>query len=313
MLHSSERVTVAGATIRMLRGGSGPPLVFLHGAGGHTGWMVFLEALSQRFPVFAPEHPGFGQSDDPPWLDTVGDLAYFYLDLLSALGLDRVHLMGTSLGGWITAEVAVRNTARLASLTLIGAVGVTAEGEPIPDIFRMSVEENLQPYYADPQRAAHRLGDLGNADMNVVAKNRTTVTRLAYRPRFHNPDLGKWLDRIDVPTLLIWGAQDGLVPPRFGEAYRALIPGARLVVRPGGNRRPSCRAAPIWSLSYDKECGLQPRQGASRIPPAEPTSNEASTGTHMPAAWQAAASKWICPLPALPALRFSSMRNGKRK
>lgn len=140
MLHSSERVTVAGATIRMLRGGSGPPLVFLHGAGGHTGWMVFLEALSQRFPVFAPEHPGFGQSDDPPWLDTVGDLAYFYLDLLSALGLDRVHLMGTSLGGWITPEVAVRNIARLASLTLIGAVGVTAEGEPIPDIFRMSVE-----------------------------------------------------------------------------------------------------------------------------------------------------------------------------
>jgi pimeloyl-ACP methyl ester carboxylesterase len=238
MPHSVERVTVDGTEIRILRGGSGPPLVFLHGAGGHTGWMGFLEELSQRFEVFAPEHPGFGQSDDPPWLDGVGDLAYFYLDLLAALGLERVHLVGTSLGGWIAAELAVRNTSRLASLTLVGAVGITAGGEPIPDIFRMPVEENLRRYYADQQRATRRLGDLGKADMEVVAKNRATVTRLAYRPRFHNPDLAKWLHRIDVPTLLLWGAQDGLVPPRFGEAYAALIPGSRLVVLPGAGHAP---------------------------------------------------------------------------
>ena len=217
--------------------------MFLHGAGGHPGWMAFLEELSQHFAVFAPEHPGFGQSDDPPWLDEIGDLAYFHLDLLAALGLDHVHLMGTSLGGWIAAEMAVRNTARLASLTLIGAVGITAKGEPIPDIFRMPVEENLRRYYADPERASRRLGDLATAyanpaDTNIVTKNRATVMRLAYRPRFHNPGLAKWLHRIDVPTLLLWGAKDGLVPPEFGEAYRALIPGARLVVLPRGRARP---------------------------------------------------------------------------
>ena len=99
--------------------------MFLHGAGGHTGWMAFLDELAERFAVFAPEHPGFGQSDDPPWLDEVADLAYFHLDLLKALGLDRVHLIGTSLGGWVAAEMAVRSTARLASLTLVGAVGIT--------------------------------------------------------------------------------------------------------------------------------------------------------------------------------------------
>jgi pimeloyl-ACP methyl ester carboxylesterase len=242
MPHSTERLTVAGTTIRMLRAGPGgagaPPLVFLHGAGGHTGWMTFLEELSQRFEVFAPEHPGFGQSDDPPWLDEIGDLAYFYLDFLTALGLDRVHLIGTSVGGWIAAELAVRNTTRLANLTLVGAVGITANGEPIPDIFRMPVEENLRRYYADSDRAARRLADLGKADMNVAAKNRATVTRLAYRPRFHNPNLAKWLHRIDVPTLLVWGAEDGLVPPSFGEAYRALIPGSRLAVLPGAGHAP---------------------------------------------------------------------------
>jgi pimeloyl-ACP methyl ester carboxylesterase len=75
MPHSVDRVSVDGATIRLYRAGSGQPLVFLHGAGGHTGWMAFLEELSMRFEVFAPEHPGFGRSDDPPWLDEVGDLA----------------------------------------------------------------------------------------------------------------------------------------------------------------------------------------------------------------------------------------------
>src|SRR5438270_11915522 len=106
MPHSTEMITVDGATIRLLRGGSGTPVMFLHGAGGHTGWMRFLEELSRRFGVFAPEHPGFGQSDDPPWLDNVADLAYFYLDLLKALGWGGVHLIGPWPGGWIAAGLA---------------------------------------------------------------------------------------------------------------------------------------------------------------------------------------------------------------
>ena len=242
MSYTTEFPTIDGARIRLLRGGRGTPdapaLLFLHGAGGHTGWMAFLEELSQRFEVFAPEHPGFGQSDDPPWLDEVGDLALFYLDLIRHFDLSGVHLIGTSLGGWIAAELAVRNTAPLASLTLVGAVGILAGGDPIPDIFRMPVDENLRRFYADPDRARRRLADMEKADMAVAAKNRATVTRLAYRPRFHNPGLAKWLHRIDVPTLLVWGEKDGLVPPAFGEAYRELVPGARLVVIPDAGHAP---------------------------------------------------------------------------
>src|SRR5437879_1581457 len=169
--HRIDTITIAGCRTRLFRAGpdnaDAQPLVFLHGAGGHTGWMAFLEELSGRFEVFAPEHPGFGQSDDPPWLDEAADLAYFHLDLLQALGLDRVHLMGTSLGGWVAAEMAVRSTARLQSLTLVGAVGITADGEPIPDIFRMPDDENLRRFYADPGRAARRLADLAKVDMNL--------------------------------------------------------------------------------------------------------------------------------------------------
>jgi pimeloyl-ACP methyl ester carboxylesterase len=240
MPHIEEMIAVSGCQIRLLRGGreGAPPLVFLHGAGGHTGWMAFLDELARDFAVYAPEHPGFGRSDDPPWLDEIGDLAYFYLDFLATLGLDRVHLIGTSFGGWIAAELAVRDQTKLASLTLVGAVGITAGGKPVDDIFRLSTEENLRRFYADPARAARRLADMAAVDMNVVAKNRATVQRIAYRPRYHNPSLAKWQHRITVPTLLIWGDKDGLVPVRFGEAYRALIPGSRLVVLENAGHAP---------------------------------------------------------------------------
>lgn len=232
MSHVEEMVRISGAQIRLLRGGrdGAQPLLFLHGAGGHTGWMRFLDELADDFAVYAPEHPGFGQSDDPPWLDDVGDLAYFYLDFIDTLGLGSVHLVGTSLGGWIAAELAVRNQTRLASLTLVGAVGITANGNPIDDIFRMPVGENLRRFYADQERAARRLQDMAKIDAALYAKNRSTVTRLAYQPRFYNPSLAKWLHRITVPTLLIYGDKDGLVPPEFGRAYHAAIPGSRFVV-----------------------------------------------------------------------------------
>jgi pimeloyl-ACP methyl ester carboxylesterase len=234
---SDQTIDVRGIRIRLLRGGGGPPLIFLHGASGHVGWLPFLDRLARKFDVLAPEHPGFGNSDDPAWLDRAGDLAYFYLDLMDALDLRHVHLMGTSLGGWVAAELAVRNTARLASLTLVCAVGIAADGAPMDDIFRMSAEENARRFYADPARVNARLERLASADARTLARNRSTVVRLGY-PRFLDPDLAKWLHRIDVPTLLLWGAQDGLVPVAFGEAYRKAIPGAKLVVIPAAGHAP---------------------------------------------------------------------------
>src|SRR6185436_20045831 len=180
MPYAEQMLDVRGTRIRVLRGGAGPPLIFLHGASGHVGWLPFLERLSQSFEVLAPEHPGFGASDDPSWLDRPSDLAYFYLDLIGALKLDGVHLMGTSLGGWVAAELAVRNTARLSSLTLICAVGITANGAPLDDMFRMSAEENARRFYFDPDRVRRRLEALASADPRVLVCNRATVVRLAY-------------------------------------------------------------------------------------------------------------------------------------
>ena len=106
--------TIAGCSVNVMRGGKGPPLLFLHGAGGAGVWLPFMEKLSERYDVIVPDHPGFGRSDTPEWLDDIGDLAFFYLDFLEALDLDDVHLVGNSLGGWIAAEIAIRNTAAAA-------------------------------------------------------------------------------------------------------------------------------------------------------------------------------------------------------
>ncbi len=95
--------TIAGCKIRLMRGGTGAPLLFLHGAGGAPAWLPFMEALAGRYDVIVPEHPGFGESETPDWLDNVGDLAYFYLDLIDRFRLNGVHLVGGSLGGWIAA------------------------------------------------------------------------------------------------------------------------------------------------------------------------------------------------------------------
>jgi pimeloyl-ACP methyl ester carboxylesterase len=240
-----------GTRIRVLRGGDGPPLIFLHGASGHTGWLPFLEQLSLRFDVIVPEHPGFGASDDPAWLDRPSDLAYFYLDLIEALSLNGVHLIGTSLGGWIAAELAVRNTSRLASLTLVCAVGITADGVTVDDMFRMSAQENARRFYHDPARVQRRLDALAAADPRVLVRNRSTVVRLAY-PSFVNPELAKWLHRIGVPTLLVWGENDGLVPRKFGEAYRRGIPGAKLVVIPQAGHAPFEEQSEAFLAAFDQ-------------------------------------------------------------
>ena len=167
---SLTRVTlpVNGYEMRMLRGGEGAPLLYLHGAGGAPAVMEFMELLAERFEVIVPEHPGFGASQDPEWFDDIHDLAYYYLDALRGLGFSEVHLVGQSLGGWIALEMAVRDTSRLKSLTLAGAAGLDLDDVPRPDTFMWSPAELARQCFHDPAlggkgRGPGRRGDAGAA------------------------------------------------------------------------------------------------------------------------------------------------------
>ena len=226
---SIERI--ADCNVGLMRSGSGEPLLFLHGARGGGQWLSFMNALSSDFEVLVPEHPGFGSSDTPPWLDNIADLAYFYLDFIERLGLKGVHLVGASLGGWIAAELAVRNQNSLATLTLVAAAGLHLKGVPKGDTFMWSFPELARNLFYDQKYAEWMLlASPSEEEQDLQLKNRLATAKLGWQPRFYNPHLSKWLHRITVPTLILWGANDKLIPAPYAAAFRNAIGGARLEI-----------------------------------------------------------------------------------
>ena len=135
---------VQDVTISLHRAGRGPTVLFLHGAGGVPQWLPFFDALAERFELLVPEHPGFASSADPPWIQSISDLAMFYLDLIEEAGLDRIHLIGNSLGGWLAAEILIRERSRFSSVALLAPAGIRVKGVPCGDNFIWGPEEAVR-------------------------------------------------------------------------------------------------------------------------------------------------------------------------
>jgi pimeloyl-ACP methyl ester carboxylesterase len=250
---ATDTYRVADCSVSVMRGGAGSPVLFLHGAGGAGIWLPFMAALSDRHDVIVPDHPGFGRSERPEWLDELSDLAYFYLDFIEALGLDRIHLIGSSLGGWIAAEVAVRSTRRLRTLTLIGSAGIHVNGVAAGDIFLWPPEERVRNLFFDQRFAQVRLAQVPTEEETDIAlKNELATADLAWHPRFHHPQLRKWLHRIDVPTLIVWGEGDRIFPKRYGEEYRRLIRRSRLEVLPECGHLPHVEQADVFVDLFER-------------------------------------------------------------
>jgi pimeloyl-ACP methyl ester carboxylesterase len=254
--HSISTLTICDCRIRVMRGGAGGPLVFLHGGGGIGIWLPAMARLAKKFDVIAPEHPGFGESDMPAWLDTVGDLANFYLDFLDQLDLRGVHLVGSSLGGWIAADLAVRNATRLGSLTLIGAAGIHVDGVAQVDTFLTNEEQRIRDLFYDQELAEAVIAGSQRPELEDAAlKNRMTTAKLSWQPRNHDPHLRKWLHRIKVPTLLVWGEHDRVFPKDYAFAYQQLIPGAKVVVIPECGHLPHVEKGDIFAAELEAFIG----------------------------------------------------------
>ena len=112
----TETLKINDVDLNLRRAGEGETLLLLHGANGNTSWMPVFEKLSENFHVILPDHPGFGGTSTPEWMDNISDMAYFYLDVIDALGLDNFHIAGHSMGGWVAAEIGVRDGHRIKSL-----------------------------------------------------------------------------------------------------------------------------------------------------------------------------------------------------
>jgi len=256
MQESSSTIVLQGISLRVVRRGAGPPLLLLHGGDGPQDHLPFFNSLAERFDVIAPVHPGFGGSTIPEQFDGMDDLVYLYLDLLDALDLHDVVLLGFSMGGWAAAELAVRNTSRLSQLILVDAVGIKPgerETRDITDIFGLPGAEVARVLFHDPSRAPNP-GSMTDEQLTVLASDRIAHAVYTWDPYMHNPKLRYRLHRIDVPTLLIWGESDRMVTVAYAEAYRALIPDARLVVIPEAGHlpqleRPDLFVEHVWSFA----------------------------------------------------------------
>lgn len=225
-----QHIEIGTVGIDLWREGSGRPLLFLHPGDGFADDDPFLAILKQHYDVLAPWHPGFGHSEFPQDWDSVSDLAYFYLDFLDRLNIENAILVGASFGGWIAAEMAVRGSRRVAHAVLIDPLGIRLSGPTTRDIADFhntdaAVLESLK--WANPAGRQPDLMKLDDHALAGIVRTREAFAHYGWRPYMYNPGLARWLHRITIPTLVLWGEQDGIVTPDYGRAYAERIPGAR--------------------------------------------------------------------------------------
>jgi pimeloyl-ACP methyl ester carboxylesterase len=244
---TEEMVDVAGSRIKLIKGGSGDPLLILHDEMGHPGWLRYHQALAQDHTLYIPWHPGFGESDEMDWVMNLHDLAGWYLGALDDLGLEGVDVMGFSLGGWLAAELATMCPQQFRRLILVGAGGIRPTEGHIFDIFEVTPPLFIQASLLDAD-GTPEYRDICPAEPEEDLLERWEIAmegtcRVSWRPYMHDPGLVHQVYRLErIPTLLVWGAQDAIVPVSAGQEYHRRIPGSRLEVIENCGHHPELEA-----------------------------------------------------------------------
>jgi pimeloyl-ACP methyl ester carboxylesterase len=221
-------------SIATLEAGAGEPLLFLHGAGGLV-WDPFLEALAARYKVYAPYLPGTGRSHGLENIRDLQDLVVTYYDLLDALQVDAVNIVGHSMGGMIACELAAADPSRVSRLIAICPAGVFREDLPAPDLFAMLPQERIANIAYDPQselaKSLMLLPEQIDQKVEVLIE-RLTVLQAAAKFLWPIPDKGlrRRMHRIKAPTLILWGRQDRMIPAAYAEDFKIGIPQAEVTL-----------------------------------------------------------------------------------
>ncbi len=230
---TEETLAVAGAEMQVLKGGSGDPLLVLHDEMGQPGWTQVHEELAKNYTVFAPSLPGFGVTDRLDWVMNVRDISTWTLWALEDMGLSNLNVVGFSLGGWIAAEMATQNPQMFRKMALAAPAGVLPPTGEILDMFLIVSKEFITAGVHDTSAAEfQRVCPDEPAPEQVEAWEtaREEACRLTWRPYMHDRSLPHRLGRLkNLPSLIVWGRNDEIVPPSAGEVYNASIAGSRLV------------------------------------------------------------------------------------
>jgi pimeloyl-ACP methyl ester carboxylesterase len=247
---------IAQLEVALFRLGSGRPVLYLHPGVGFSRLESWLPMLAGRgYQTTVPSHPGFGASARPDDFKTVEDLAYFYLDFIKQQSLKDVILIGSSFGGWIAAEIAVRTTASLRAVVLVDTVGVRfgeRDQVDITDIYMMSDEDFLRAAYANPAAGVRNYESATEDERLIAVRDRISLCQYGWSPYMNNPRLKRWLHRIDVPTLCIWGRNDGIVSVEYGTKVAREIPNSEFVVIEGAGHFPQIEQPEEFCKAVDQ-------------------------------------------------------------
>jgi pimeloyl-ACP methyl ester carboxylesterase len=232
-IHAVDPAGIGPVEVTVAGYGSGQPFLVLHGGAGPQSVTGFAEkfAAAHDVRVLVPTHPGFGGTPRPETLNSVGGLAVLYDALVGQLGLEDVTVVGNSIGGWITAEIALLKSPRVSGIVLIDAVGIEVPGHPVADFFSLTMDQVFQRSFHNPEPFRIDPATLPPAAQAIAAGNRAAISVYA-GTAMTDPTLAGRLGSLEIPTLVLWGDSDGIVDADYGRAYAAAIPMARFQLLP---------------------------------------------------------------------------------
>ena len=234
MNFSESFVEVLGGKVQMLKAGSGSPVLVLHHDIGNPGWLPYYGELAESHTVYVPSHPGFGKSERPEWARNVRDIACIYQRMIKDLGLNSLAVVGLGFGGWIAAEMATMCHHQLSHLVMVGAMGIQPLKGEIIDQFLISTLDYVKAGFVGRDQFVELYKERPDVDqLEVWEINREMTTRIAWKPYMFNQAMPHLIKGVTVPTLIVWGKQDRVVPINCGERYQQAMPKARLEVIDG--------------------------------------------------------------------------------
>jgi pimeloyl-ACP methyl ester carboxylesterase len=242
-----DRMRIGALDLALIKGGAGQALLVLHEELGYPGWLRWQSELARGRTLLVPMHPGFGRTPRLDWITSVHDLAAFYGRALREQGLAPIDVIGFSLGGWIAAEMAVQNPAQFRRMVLVAPAGIRPPQGEIFDLYNVTVNAYLRASVRDPaatpefDRLFAHLEPL--EQLETWEDARIETARLAWKPYMYNPSLPHHLEGVKgLPTAVIWGGEDAIVPLSAGREYQNAITGSRLNIIPRAGHRPEIEA-----------------------------------------------------------------------
>lgn len=228
----NKTLNIAGKKTQLTILGEGPPLLYLHSAGGETEPIAFHKKLAEKHTVYLPAHPGFALSEGLDQIDDINDMAWHYVDLIQELGLEDVPVVSYSLGAWIASEVKLLRPRLIGPTVMIAAAGLHVDGAPMAELFIDEFDDLRQLLFFNPESQEAKdyfPNDVNDPRILMWLRAREATARVGWNPYLHNPKLLQHLHRLDSPVQLIWGKQDKLIPAAHGQYYAAHLPNAKLI------------------------------------------------------------------------------------